>query len=251
MTKYHYFCTDGSSVCDRDKIGYIHVYGGMYSGSRIDYLPLGGYDNIEDLKDAMTANSHDSNAKVITEKWFEDNNLDGHEAGTKNYENDLEDTVYCNDRTFYAGALLSKDSSGSSYSYYDTARRIYFKDNNNYNPSFNCLSKRDSFTKNETSSTNGKLKYMIGLATADEYVAAGVIRDMDNSESYIASGSNIWTMSPEMFFIYAASNYYINVWSMSNQSPAMKAGLRPVVSLKTNKEIVSGVGTIINPYIVE
>ena len=84
--RYHYFCTDGSTICDNTKIGYIHHFGDT---SNIHYLPVDGYDDIAAMMAAMFTNTTDSNAKTIIESWFEAENLDGHIADSYDYEDDL------------------------------------------------------------------------------------------------------------------------------------------------------------------
>ena len=80
-TRYHYFCTDGSSSCDSSKIGYLldmKEAGGSLNGDsvsstpdpgyswRLTYLPLGGYDDISDLKNAVSSNTRNSSIKTTT-----------------------------------------------------------------------------------------------------------------------------------------------------------------------------------------
>lgn len=246
--RYHYFCTDGTSVCDNTKIGYIHYFG---NSSYIYYLSLNGYDNIEDAKTAMFTNTNDSNAKIMVETWFEQQNLNGNIAGTRNYEDDLEDTVFCNDRTYYSGALKDKDSdAGTSYLFHGAEGRNGFENaQNNYEPSLDCINLNDSFTK-DGANGNGKLSYKIGLVTADELTLAGISRSQGSTENYLYTGQDSWSASPLYFSHRDASVHYWTSYSYYGLTNHLY-GLRPLVSLKNSIEFTSGTGLSTDPYIVE
>ena len=248
--RYHYFCTDGTAICDNTKIGYIHAFN---DSSYISYLKVDGYDDIEDMKNAMFANTTDSNAKAMVETWFEQQNLDGHILDTRNYEDDLEDTVFCNDRSYYGGALKDKDSEAkvSYYSYHSSYGRNFIKNSeNNYEPNLNCANSNDAFTK-DSANGNGKLKHKIGLITADELTVAGngIVSDYSNTV-YLNTGQTAWSLSPYYFSDYVASESDWYERLAGNYVNTM-VGLRPLVSLKTNIEFVSGTGLQTDPYIVE
>ncbi len=253
-TRYHYFCTDGATSCDGTKIGYIQHF--AYASS-IDYIKIGGYDNIEAAKTAMFANEHDSLAKSTIETWFENENLDGHVAGTRNYEDDLEDVIFCNDRTMYGGAFAGKDfdatptDSVNQYSTFGAYERIAIKNaSNNFEPSLDCPRADDSFTKS-TANGNGKLKHKVGLITADEMTMVGQSWTDGDSLTYLyANTMDQWTMTPAFFYRYDGRLF---TWSgnLSEDPPIDGAGYRPVVSLKSSAAyFVSGSGTKADPYIV-
>ncbi|MBR5669894.1 BsaA family SipW-dependent biofilm matrix protein [Candidatus Saccharibacteria bacterium] len=249
QTRYHYFCLDGATTCDNTKIGYMLSYVNYTNTNTlyISYLPVNGYDNIEAMKNAMFANEHDSLVKAALETWFEDSNLDGHVGGARNYEDDLEDAVFCNERTLYSGPLKSKDDGGLT-SYFNAAYRVSSTVNNSSNitPSLDCASARDSFTK-YSSNGNGKLKHKVGLITADELRLAGLV----DGSVFIHSNPGTWTMTPADFSTESASVYsmssYIYNKSIVNSNP-----VRPVVSLKAGTEYIpGGNGTRGNPYYIQ
>ena len=250
--KYHYFCTDGASSCNNTKIGYIYYFG---NSSTIYYLKLNGYDNIEAAKSAMSINSVSSNAKNMVETWFEQQNLDGHIADTRNYEDDLEDTVFCNDRTYYSGALKGKNSdatpSGNTdYSYFGASGRNAIRNaQNNYEPSFGCTNANDAFTK-DSANGNGMLSHKIGLITADELTVAGSGWDGYDSTVYLYTGQYTFSASPR-FFADDATREFTWTSNLSSQNTDDAHGLRPLVSLKNSTEFVSGTGLQTDPYIVE
>jgi hypothetical protein len=252
--RYHYFCTNGASVCDDTEIGYIVSY--RYSSSRpiITYLPVGGYDDYEAMKTAMFTNTHDSDAKQTIETWFEENNLDGHIEGTRNYEDDLEDAIFCNDRTLISGVYLGKDSDATydenNYdrfkvrSYFAAYYRNSFEDNSqrNYEPSLDCTNPNDAFS---VSNDRAKLKHKVGLITADELILSGMV----NSAAFLFTGYSSVTMTPR----YVGGDAIMVGWD-SNLGWAPPTGststMRPVVSLKAGTPFVSGTGAISDPFIV-
>ncbi len=258
LRKYHYFCTDGSEVCDGTKIGYILD---ALPSSRIGYIPIGGYDDIDDVKNAMFTNTTDSNAKAVIESWFVEEGLD-------EYEDDLEDTVFCNDRRFGEGPLKSKDSKVSRSEHSASARLYGSGSADTPKPTLDCGSKNDSFTKNETNTTNGKLNHKVGLLTADELMIAGV--RMWSSESpcflYLCNGNYSWTISPYFFRVAykpAGSSQLkfgpaeIVQWNgnagsnqVNDMTYSWRNAIRPVVSLKAGTTYKSGTGASTDPYIV-
>jgi hypothetical protein len=255
-TRYHYFCTDGSASCDGTKIGYIIHFGDT---RYIWYLKVDGHDDIEDMKAAMFANTTDSNAKAMVETWFEQQNLDGHLVDTRNYEEDLEDAIYCNDRSLYSGALKGKDvDAGASYSTLSTSnfgaygRNVIENAQNNYEPNLDCASTNDAFTK-DASNGNGMLSHKIGLITEDELTLAGYGQSAYNFDStaYLSTGQYAWSASPSVFGNSEASVFnWISRSSYGSVSYASAYGLRPVISLKSSMSFVSGTGLKTDPYIV-
>ena len=251
--RYHYFCTDGATSCDSTKIGYIHYFG---NSSTIYYLNIAGYDDIEAAKTAMFTNTTDSNAKAMVETWFEQQNLDGHIADTRNYEDDLEDTIFCNDRSYAYGSLKGKDSdatpSGNTqYNYHGAYGRNRVKNaSNNYDPSLDCANQNDAFTKDDATNGNAKLSHKIGLITADELTMAGTGYPGYDTTAYLYAGQYAWSASPNFFL----GNYAFEFrWDsfLSDNGVNYAHGLRPLVSLKSGTEFASGSGLSTDPYIVE
>lgn len=252
--KYHYFCTNGATSCDNAKIGYIHYFG---NSSTIYYLNIGGYDDIESAKTAMFANTTNSNAKSTIEAWFEAENLDGHIAGTRNYEDDLEDTIFCNDRSYYSGSLKSNNSnatpSGSTTTNYHGAYgRNEVVVDDNYHPSLDCANKNDAFTKDDTTNGNGKLAHKVGLITADELTMAGNGWSGYDTTAYLYTGQYAWSASSVNFHVNRAIEFS---WDsdLGNGFVSTALGLRPLVSLKSGMEFADNGadGSATKPFIVE
>ncbi len=261
-SRYHYFCTNAATTCNNTQIGYITYFNDLWTtAGRIHYFPVNGYDNIEQMKDAMFANSYDSIAKNTIESWFRNNNLDGHISGTKNYEDDLEDAVYCNDRTFSFGALKGEEygeflevpnADPSSYSFSDAwSHTVYYKNDENTSPALECPTVRDSFTKS-TDNGNGQLGYKIGLIDVNEAALAGMPHYVfrGGEGNYLYSGQQTWLMSP-----YAYGANYAGVFTITSyigqSGTYATAGLRPAVTLKAGTTFITGTGLKTDPYIVE
>ena len=258
--KYHYFCKNayGATKCEGSDIGYIVYFG---SETTIYYLSIDGYENIDGAKAAMFSNDRNSEAKGAVEGWFEAENLDGHIDGTRNYEDDLEDAVFCNDRSYYSGSLKGKDSDATPSgitrnSYHGAYARNKLVVDNNYHPSLDCTNKNDAFTKSDTTVGNGKLAHKVGLITADEVTMSGLVGDVINYDgnNYLYSPDvNVWTISPYMYEDTSAHGFSWYRYLSYDSMAAGKRGLRPSVSLKSGTEFADNGadGTATNPYIVE
>ncbi|MBP5633519.1 hypothetical protein J6X13_01125 [Candidatus Saccharibacteria bacterium] len=247
--RYHYTCSSAATSCQQ--VYYMVNVGKEWTGDGVSSgIILSGEEDIEEVKNRMFANENDSRAKTIVESWFEEENLDGHVAGSYNYEDDLEDAVYCNDRSFATGTLRSKDSMGGNMNNLTSSNmRTYqsaSQSANAFTPDLGCPNKNDAFTKVETATTNGKLKHKVGLPTADEILLAGV---RSSSPNFI-SAKGAWTMTPYGFTRYAylfdwASDLYQNTTSNGG------TGLRPVVTLKAGTRVAGGDGTMANPFTIQ
>ncbi len=232
-TKYHYTCLDTDGVCT--SVYYIHCFG---NSSTIYYLTLNEGKDIEDAKTEMFTNDENSTSSKIKQTidiWYENNMTE--------YTDKLEDTMFCNDRTFYSGTLKSKDTSSTGSSYYGAYGRVYGQ----YEPSVICPEPtRDGFTVSAETGGNGLLTYPVGLLTADEIMLAGG-RNSNNTTYYLYTGEYWWSLSPCNFYIntvgfYGYSNGYLNYDSLR---------VRPSVSLAPGTKSVDGDGSEASPYIVE
>ncbi|MBO5121469.1 MAG: hypothetical protein J6C28_07295 [Bacilli bacterium] len=225
--KYHYTCFNDSGQCS--KVYYIN----SYITSKLYYLTLKNGENIEDAKEEFNKNLYDSEIKKTVDNWYK-NNLNS-------YTNKLEDTVWCNDRTFANGSLKSKDTEGGRMSNYESVLR----NNSMYEPNVSCSNLNDSFTVSETIG-NGKLTYPVGLLTADEMTLAGFT-------SYLNAGTKWWTMTPHYFYydaciVYQSANGTYTFGSAKNGSDRY---VRPSISLKHDSLILKGLGTFEYPYIIK
>ena len=176
-----------------------------------------------------TANTTDSTIKTAIDTWYENN--------MTSYTSQLEDTVFCNDRSY---------TTSGSYLYFGAYTRLY----TNKTPTLKCQNTRDKFTTS-TSNGNGALTYPVGLITADEMAYAGGVVYLSNSSFYLESG--FWTLSPAIYYGGYISNFLvINAGSICfpDKGDDAYTGIRPVLSLKQGTTISSGSGTATDPFIV-
>ena len=251
--RYHYTCSSTTTSCQQ--VYYMVNVGKEWTGRGVSSgIILSGEKDIEEVKEKMFANVNDSYAKANIENWFEQENLDGHIAGSYNYEDDLEDAIFCNDRSFATGTLRSKDSEGGNMNNYTTSYLRIDRSSISqsvvkpFTPDLGCPNKNDAFTKDETATTNGKLKHKVGLLTADEILLAGI---RSSTPNFINSNKSSWTMTPYGFSVYA----YVLNWSSDIHSDTATSGsstwYRPVVSLKAGTRVAGGDGTKTNPYTIQ
>ena len=237
--KYHYTCLNTTGECRRG-VYYIHYFG---SKTAIYYLRLSSGKNIEDAKNEMFTNTTDSTMKQTIDSWYENN--------MTSYTEKLEDTIWCNDRTFYSGSLAGKDEdAGTYFSYFSTYNRIYTK----RSPSVECPNEsRDGFTVSTSSGGNGKLTYPVGLLTADEVMLAGGKTD-DNRNYYLYTGQGYWSLSPSGFINYGTKGFSVTTYGSLYSGyvgSSTSSGARPSVSLVPGTKTTEGNGTVDDPYIVE
>ncbi len=142
---------------------------------------------------------------------------------------------FCGDRTTYSGS-----GTGTSTTYYAAYNRL----ENGNNPSLQCDS-RDVYTTTDSSSGNKSLTYPIGLLTADEYVLAG------SWNSYLYTRQTYWTMSPSSYnggaFVFVVDSIGGLGWYRVDSTTS---GVRPVINLKADVQVVSGDGTASNPFVI-
>ena len=131
---------------------------------------------------------------------------------------------------------------------YKPYTRIY----SNKTPSLECPRQEDQFTVNTSNNIgNGELTYPVGLLTIDEAAYAGGKYGNYNRLYYLYTGQTYWTMSPFYFYSSYATALVWYVHSTGNfiwDWTASENGVRPVINLKSNIEIISGNGTASSPY---
>ena len=193
-----------------------------------------------DSYDETHRNDHASTIKSIIEEWYSQNMMP--------CTDDLEDTVWCNDR----GITLAPSSIGPGTGTSATAYMSRYRLVDNQKPSFECKNVNDRFTVNEDNG-NGNLTYPIALLTADEVAYAGGVYHTANNSYYLNNDLGWWLLSPSyfngskalVFQVYAEG--YLNDYTVD-----FSYGIRPSVSLKVGTRIISGGnGTMENPYVVE
>lgn len=222
--RYHYTCLGGETCSE---VAYITE---AQNNTTFYYIMLSNGDVVNDAyMNKVFSNSNDSTIKGVVDEWYTTN--------LSNVTNEIEDTVYCNDRSLATGSFLGYNVEANA-SYFGGYNRLEV----DYKPSYVCPLKRDSFTINDDVG-NGDLVYPIGLITADEYLRAG------EGGSYLSTGS-FWTMSPAkisseyQYLFYGSSNYIYH-----NSTSVASRGVRPVISLKYGVKF-RGSGTTSSPFVV-
>ncbi len=229
---HHYTCnlTTAEGTCSS-----IRYYYSVSGTSNNYYITLTGGDSVEKAIEKMQMNTNPSNAKTQIESWYASN--------MTSYTNQLEDTIWCNDRTISTKA--GWDPTGNvaygalHYAGYDR----YFT---NHSPSLACTNKNDSFTW-QNANGNQKLNYPVAMLTIDEMVLAG--GSGSTGTFYLNSGSNYyWSLSPPYFNDYGAVEFSVVNGFIDHYYMYNSLGLRPAVSLKPGTPVVNGDGTATSPY---
>jgi len=192
--------------------------------------------------ESAVENTTDSAAKLKLDEWYETNILNKKDSSNKSYADYVSDEVFCNDRSFTDGDGFNLAPT----TFYGAYTRLL----SNKEPSLKCTLLNDQFTT-RTPKGNGNLKYPIALITADEVALAGGVYDQINEKYYLNFGVYYWTMSPYYFTSYARDAYvwYIYpVGQMDAGNVVRSMGIRPVLNLKADVQILSGDGTARHPY---
>ena len=241
-SRFHYFCINGAKTCYNQAFAYVLSFDkeaaplsipdalGPFicadymngNGCYIYYMPIDGYSDFEHVLAAINNPVHDSVAKEAIDSWFEQKLYDKRE--------DLDDAIYCNDRSFvFDGTKYVFEANMGTWNY--------------RNPTLNC-SKNDSFTESDSTNGNGALKYRIGLMSSDEAFLASPF-----SNGFLArNGTTFWLMNPSDYY---SGTSLSEAYGVSSEYYSKSRRLRPVVSLKSGTEIKAGDGQKTNPYIVE
>lgn len=237
--RYHYTCLNTTGTCR----GVYYIYN-FTDTMNIYYLIISSGKNIEEYKKEQFSNVNDSTIKQVIDSWYQIN--------MTQYTEKLEDTIWCNDRTFSSGSLVSKDDDASTYLYFNSYGMIRSR-----NPSVICPnSLRDGFTVSTDSGGNGALTYPVGLLTANEAMLAG--GSGLNSNYYLYNGRDYWLLSPaeisdiRMTISFIEGSYPYTIGGDINQMNGnVTAGVRPSVSLVAGTKYTGGSGTVDDPYIVK
>ena len=274
LNNHHYTCWNENGTCTT--LSYIYYL----DGKKYYYINLTGGELVEDALYKMTGNATDevknriinqnynlnttdSTAKTAIEAWFKTNLTNEEDVTKENYQEYLEDTIFCNDRKYAQSGNATLALSGWNPNGGSVTTDINFNTNTRFSngnwysttnkPTFACPNETDRFS---VGNNNAKLKYPVGLLTADEIILAGAAGNSSTSNSsyYLYNGSYYWSLSPSYFGNRGAARefYVYSSGYLSNTIANLNHGLRPVVSLKPGTEFVDGgEGTTANPYVVK
>ena len=269
---HHYTCgTAGTTGCASVRYYYYN------SGSTYYYITLSNGDLLEDALYKMTGNGSDavklrnnsyvlnqnnSTAKTAIDNWFRTNLTDEDDASKPNYEEYLEDTIYCNDRSYTTtGSSKTYTQSGWNPNGGSLVASLYFGTHNRFNnsyysttnvPNVSCPNEIDRFTVSNTNG-NGALTYPVGLLTADEIILAGVGgNNASTSTYYLYTNDYYWSLSPSYYFLNGNARGFRASVSLDGSNVFNGDGLRPVVSLRPGTEFESGGnGEATSPFVVK
>ena len=226
LPTHHYTCLENGTSCNT--VGYVNYL----SGTTICYAQL---TNVADVSTALTnmlsvdnVNQTNSTIKTGIDAWYK--------RYMTGYTSQLEDTIFCNDRTITALGAWNPDG-GSITSY------LQFK-NYNLNIDLSCTNPTDKFSM---ANTKAQLIYPVGLLTSSEM-------KLLNNNNIRKTGKAYWLTSSCNFQYNNAEVRDVNVNSTNNMGSTLvttSIGVRPAVSLKPGTEYTSGTGSMTDPYVVE
>ena len=198
------------------------------------------------------ANTNDSTIKGVIDTWYKNN--------MTSYTSQLEDTVWCNDRSIVTDLVNSNGGNYSSYTtlgygknatLYGSAARVGYNVSNP-TPTLKCAQDNDKFTVN-ASNGNGALTYPVGLITADEMAYAGGVHGSSNANSsfYLYTGQYFWALSPSHFDSSNAREFdLLSTGGLNSYYVYRSYGVRPSVSLQPGIGMTGGSGTAADPFVI-
>ncbi len=184
--------------------------------------------------DSTHINTHDSVMKLYLDAWYKENLL--------SYTKFLSDSGFCGDRSVFDGSGYAQNET-----MYSLVNRI-----DEFAPRFGCPQSNDLYTTSSSNKGNKALDYPIGLITLDEgmYAGGGLVRE--NNDYFLYTGAWYWTMSPIDFsegIAHAGSiGSFGGIDNYGNVN--IVGGVRPVINLSADVEIIQGDGTSSEPYII-
>jgi hypothetical protein len=226
ISTHHYICVSpGQKECST--VAYVYYYTG--SGTMYYITLKDGETSVNVALDKMlNQNTTSSTMKIGLEAWYERNLL--------NYSSYIEDTIYCNDRSY-----KNFESSGWNENGGNTNTHLQFKEYS-VTSDLSCTKQTDQFS---TSNESAKLKYPIGLATSPEM-------NILNNEILRKTGQYYWIASPFYFGSTVGSERgVVSNGRIDNLHVDFNFGVRPVVSLRSGTEYSGGDGSVDSPYVIE
>ena len=183
---------------------------------------------------------NESKVKAVVDNWYVTN------FGTVT-NGVITDAIYCNDRD--VGTLVASSTAGFALN------NTNYKGSSNLH-SFVCTLEQDrfslSYNRGGERLAYNSLIYPVGLPTYDDVVFAGGAKAKPNSRYYLNLGAAYWTMTPYNFASNVAYETVVNANGEINKlNVQSNAGVFPVLSIRGDSIVLSGVGTVLEPYIIE
>jgi hypothetical protein len=233
LSTHHYTCvTPGEKECTQ--VAYIYFYDDY---DNMNYIILND-ENVTSAQDALdamfTKNTTNSTIKTNVDAWYEMKLLN------TVFESKLDDTIYCNDRSYPTLSGYTFNESGWNDNGGNLNQTLYFKESL-YTQDLTCTNITDRFS---ISNDNAKLTYKIALLSAPEVNLMGHRNAIKTDYSYwLASPCHIHNDSYG-FYVYNNGNLVFNYGDVPY-------GVRPTISLITGTKYSQGNGSMTNPYIVD
>ena len=250
---HHYTCLSSSTSCESVK--YVYYTERTYSPIPYYYITLTGGKSVEDALTEMQTNTTNSTIKTTVDDWFNNTFKTYFTNNSKDYNDYLEDTIWCNDRSmntidtdgtgkYNNSGWIPNGGSIINYLWYSAYGRMKAG-----TPSLTCSNKNDSFTVEESATGNGALTYPVGLLTVDEIILAGG-RDSQSPDCYLYTNQTWWPLSPyHLTHIGVAMFDVTDIDNLLNALVSNKYGVRPSISLKSGVKIADGGdGSSATPY---
>ena len=192
---------------------------------------------------ATHANNNNSTIKGVLDNWYTIN------IANKGFGDKIsKEAGFCNDRGLVG--ILGYGTNETSYASVNRFLDVTWTWPNVLNPTLKCNQiNNDLYSVSESSKGNKALTYPIGLITVDEMVFGGGNGRSTNTNYYLYTGQDYWTMTPRNFSNWAIV-FYVEKNGIigSNISVYSPYGVRPVINLARDVVIKSGNGTIDTPY---
>ena len=199
--------------------------------------------------DEVHNNTNNSTIKTSVDNWYKTNIAD------KGYGSYISNAVgFCGDRSLPAGVWGTNDNGDGINNNKNSYFGAYVRYVKNV-AQFTCPEpSRDLYTTTDSSIGNKVLTYPVGLITYDELVFAGMDNRHINKLSWAYSTQHYWTMSPSNFgatwgdaleWDLVSAGYLVPWWGGDRS-----LGARPVINLKSDTLITSGIGTSSDPFVV-
>lgn len=198
------------------------------------------YGSVIGTRENNIKNEVDSDIKQLLDSWYEDN------LNFNSYENFIFDSGFCNDRSITTGT----GEDVTTLTVFGANSRA-----NNYTAALRCENKNgDLFTTSQSLYGNKSLKYPIGLPTYDELAFSGLNSDIANNLGWTFSSPGYWTMSPSWVdptWQTVSAYKILDDKIYFGYDLTWKYGVRPVISLKSDVKISSGIGTVNEPFVID
>ena len=245
LATHHYVCLD-QGVTECSQVAYMFYY---ERSDNAGYVLMQGVDVLTSkdiLENALTKNTTDSLIKQRVDKWYELKLKD------TPYEAKLDDTIYCNNRSFNTtGNEAFNKSAWNPNGGSVNAELLTFKERNS-TKDLSCENITDRFS---VSNSAAQLNYKVALITAPELdllfsTPWRTAIEMGDELSY-------YTMSPSFYAGYDShTGIHFGAGGVVTtfdywHPPTTNDYVRPAISLIKDTKYSSGDGSVTNPYIVD